>query len=429
MRLCSYFSIRDNNLLSSRGSTNGAAQRSSNALSEFVATQLLPFAILCIVIAACSEPKPSLSERTQPIIDSIKAEHAPDKRVALFTIEPIEKNDTLVLRGETDQLQAKQQLLAALDTTDIVYQDSIQSLPAASLGDDTLGVVSISVANIRSQHKHSGELATQATMGTPLRILKKEGDWHLVQTPDKYISWMQGSFHPMNADSFQTWQEADKVIYTNPYGFAYLDENMSQVVSDLVMGNIMEVKDENRRVFWVELPDGREAYVKRNEAVMLDDWLAEVKATEESVVETAFQLMGVPYLWGGTSAKGVDCSGYTKTIFFMNGKVLPRDASQQVHAGELVDENKNFKNLRPGDLLFFGRTATDSTRERVTHVGMWIGHDEFIHAPGLEAHVKISSIDPASEHYDAFNLNRYLRTRRMLTSNRDILTLKDVKLF
>ncbi|MGB3585698.1 MAG: C40 family peptidase, partial [Tunicatimonas sp.] len=164
-------------------------------------------------------------------------------------------------------------------------------------------------------------------------------------------------------------------------------------------------------------------------AVMLDDWLAEVKATEESVVETAFQLMGVPYLWGGTSAKGVDCSGYTKTIFFMNGKVLPRDASQQVHAGELVDENKNFKNLRPGDLLFFGRAATDSTRERVTHVGMWIGHDEFIHAPGLEAHVKISSIDPASEHYDAFNLNRYLRTRRMLTSNRDILTLKDVKLF
>jgi len=392
-------------------------------------TKLCSYLILLGLMAACSEPGPSLSERTLPIIDSIKNEYAPDKRVALFTIEPVEKGDTLVLSGETDQPQAKQQLLAALDDAGVVYQDSIQTLPIASLGDDTLGVVSISVANIRSQPRHSGELATQATMGTPLRILKREGDWHLVQTPDKYISWIQGSFQPMNADTFQNWQEAEKIIYTNPYGFAYLDENMEHVVSDLVMGNVLEVRDENRRVYWVVLPDGREAYVPRNEAVMLDDWLAEVKATEESVVETAFQLMGVPYLWGGTSAKGVDCSGYTKTIYFMNGKVLPRDASQQVHAGELVDENKNFKNLRPGDLLFFGRAATDSTRERVTHVGMWIGNDEFIHAPGLEAHVKISSIDPESEHYDEFNLNRYLRTKRMLASNRDILTLKDVKLF
>jgi cell wall-associated NlpC family hydrolase len=392
-------------------------------------TKHCSYLILVGMLAACSEPGPSLSERTLPIIDSIKAEYAPDKRVALFAIEPVEKGDTLILRGETDQPTAKQQLLTVLDNAGVAYQDSIQTLPIASLGDDTLGVVSISVANIRSQPRHSGELATQATMGTPLRILKREGDWHLVQTPDKYISWMQGSFQPMNAHTFQTWQEAEKIIYTTPYGFAYLDENMEHTVSDLVMGDIMKVKDENRRVFWVELPDGREAYVKRNEAVMLDDWLAEVEATEESVVETAFQLMGVPYLWGGTSSKGVDCSGYTKTIYFMNGKVLPRDASQQVHAGELVDENRNFKNLRPGDLLFFGRGATDSTRERVTHVGMWIGNDEFIHAPGLEAHVKISSINPESEHYDEFNLNRYLRTKRMLASNRDILTLKDVKLF
>jgi len=386
--------------------------------------------LLLGLLIACSKPDgPSLADRSGLIIDSIKSELAPDKRVALFTIEAFEKIDTVVLRGETDQLTAKAQLLASLNDAGIAYQDSIQSLPASYLEDDTLGVVSISVANIRSQPKHSGELATQATMGTPLRVLKKQGDWHLVQTPDKYISWMQGSFLPMNADTFQTWQEAEKVIYTNPYGFAYLDENMEHVVSDLVMGNVMKVKNENRRVYWVELPDGREAYVKRNEAVMLDDWLAEVKATEESVVETAFQLMGVPYLWGGTSAKGVDCSGYTKTIYFMNGKVLPRDASQQVHAGELVDENKNFKNLRPGDLLFFGRSATDSTRERVTHVGMWIGNDEFIHAPGLEAHVRISSINSESKNYDEFNLNRYLRTKRMLTSNRDILTLKDVKLF
>ena len=109
--------------------------------------------------------------------------------------------------------------------------------------------------------------------------------------------------------------------------------------------------------------------------------------------------------------------------------MLPRDASQQVHAGTLVDDSKNFENLRPGDLLFFGRAATDSTRERVTHVGMWIGNQEFIHAPGLEAHVRVSSIDLKAENYDEFNLNRYLRTKRMISSTNEIINLKEVALF
>ena len=201
-KLCRCLSAKNSYFSSSRGSANGVTQRRSHTLLKIISPQLFSFLALSIVVA-CSEPGPSLSDRTQPIIDSIKTTHAPDKRVALFAIEPVEKNDTVVLRGETDQLAAKARLLTSLDNADITYLDSIHLLPASYLEDDTLGVVSISVANIRSQPKHSGELATQATMGTPLRILKKQGDWHLVQTPDKYISWMQGSFQPMNADTFQ----------------------------------------------------------------------------------------------------------------------------------------------------------------------------------------------------------------------------------
>ncbi len=369
------------------------------------------------------------SSAIDPFVTQVKAAYAPDKRVAVFQVDAKESQDQWLLTGETDHPAAKRLLLEKLDSAGIAYQDSIQSLPEASLGADTLGIVSISVANIRSEPKHSAELATQAIMGTPLRILKKAGEWHLVQTPDKYISWIQGSFQPMDKKAYDQWQQANKLIFTQMYGFAYQDESRMQTLSDLTAGNVMQLLGENNNTFWVKLPDGREAYVLKEEAEPFDTWLTQAEATEETVVNTAMKMMGVPYLWGGTSPKAVDCSGFTKTIYFMNGKILPRDASQQVHAGELVDKTKNFDNLRPGDLLFFGRAATDSTRERVTHVGMWIGNQEFIHAPGLEAYVRISSVDPQSDHYDAFNLNRYLRTKRMINSKRDIIAMKEVKLF
>src|SRR5690606_39904878 len=115
------------------------------------------------------------------------------------------------------------------------------------------------------------------------------------------------------------------------------------------------------------------------------DWSSDVCSSD--------LLMGLPYLWGGTSAKGVDCSGYTKTVFFLNGIILPRDASQQIHAGIEVDSTRDFENLEPGDLLFFGRKATETSSERVIHVGMWIGDNKFIHSMG---DVHISTLDRKS---------------------------------
>ena len=128
--------------------------------------------------------------------------------------------------------------------------------------------------------------------------------------------------------------------------------------------------------------------------------------------------MGIPYLWGGTSIKGMDCSGFTKTSYLLNGIVLPRDASQQALVGDKVDilENdtlsisKALKNLKPGDHLFF---AADKRNRRVTHTAIYIGNGDFIQAAGL---VRINSMISGSKNYDDFQSRTLVGARRVLTA-------------
>lgn len=365
-----------------------------------------------LLITACKDDPNKATNPIEIKLAEIKNEYAPDKRVALFDVTATEKTEKYILKGETNLPDALEALKRSLVADSIPFIDSIQVLPAYYLGKNTKAIINISVANLRSNPGHSSELATQATLGTIVNVFKKEGNWYYVQTPDDYLAWVDnGGIELADEQKAENWNDDKKIIYTRTYGHAYLgpDED-APIVSDLTAGNILTVLKYVDEYFAVRFPDGRNAYVRRNEAAPYAEWLQNLNATNETLVATAQELMGVPYLWGGTSTKGVDCSGLTKTVYFLNGMVIPRDASQQVHTGKHIDSTRNFENLQKGDLLFFGRKATDSTAEKVVHVGMWIGDNEFIHSSGK---VRISSLDKSSKNYDEYNLNRYLRTKRV----------------
>ncbi|GAB3176409.1 C40 family peptidase [Telluribacter humicola] len=376
--------------------------------------------LLCLLMGWTGLALAQSNTSMQPIIDEVRQQYAPDRRVAVFQIEADDKG---VLTGKTNLPEAKKELLARLQKARLTAEDKIESLPAEVLGEEIYGVVRVSVANIRSQSRDAAELATQALLGMPLKVLDKDRGWYLVQTPDQYIAWVDwGGLQRMNKSAFDAWTKAEKVIYLRPYGFSYESADTDgQTVSDLVAGDVLKLKAEIGEFFQVEYPDGRTAYVPKGEAKRYNDWVASLSISEDKLVSTAKRMMGIPYLWGGTSYKGMDCSGFTKTIYYLNGWVLPRDASQQVHSGELVDTSSGFGTLRSGDLLFFGTKAAEGTSEKVTHVGMWIGNNEFIHASGQ---VRISSLDPKAPNFDEFELNRFLRAKRLLGNKKGVDSLK-----
>ncbi len=391
----------------------------------------LPFLLSLFLFASCEEKVEK--EKENPLenqIAEVEEEYAPDGRVALFEVRAEKKGESYILKGESNDPKAVASLKEKLQSENIKFTDSIQVLPdTKGLENKTHGVVKISVANLRDAPKHSAQLVTQATLGMPVKVYKKEGSWYYIQTPEGYLAWVDyGGIQNMTEEEFLEWKSNDKLIFTEPTGNSFSEPNTdSQTVSDLVAGNILEVVNKQNNFYEVEYPNGKKAFIEEAYAQPYKDWVTSLDQTEEDLVETSKKLMGLPYLWGGTSPKGVDCSGYTKTIFFLNGMVIPRDASQQIHTGEVVDTDKNFENLKKGDLLFFGKPATDSTSERVIHVGMWIGDNKFIHSMG---EVHISNFDTEAEDFDEYNYNRYLRSKRILNKeDKGLIYLKDSDLF
>jgi cell wall-associated NlpC family hydrolase len=196
----------------------------------------------------------------------------------------------------------------------------------------------------------------------------------------------------------------------------------------------------------VMLPSGKTGYVrtkllKKHEGFMsiaMGGGSAESISPEgtEAVIAQAEKLLGVPYLWGGMSAKGVDCSGLVRISHIMNGILVPRNASQQIKCGDRVamqvdpsyhedgsrqnpdgtyseafirQMTERVMNLKRGDLVYFGTPATAEKPMRVTHVGIYLGDNRIIHS---SHRVRINSLIPGDADYYE-NAHRLIAATRL----------------
>lgn len=361
------------------------------------------------------------------IADAIKHQYAPDSRTALFELQASgnsAQGQYTLTTTEAEALSAFQRRLADqhIDETKI----TINLLPDNSVGKNVSGVVNLSVAELRVTPSNQAELASQILLGATVDLLAYDGEYYRARTPEGYIAWIKAaSIVPMSEMESEAWKSADKVIFTADFGHSYSHpDSRSLRVSDLVMGNILSVLGESEGFYQVQYPDGRLAYINKELALPFDEWLGTRKVTADSILAIAKSMMGVPYVWGGTSVKGVDCSGFTKTAYFMNGIIIPRDASQQVLAGQpidiltdgVLDTDKALQNLKPADLLFFASGSGRSPDARITHVALYLGNGEFIQSAGT---VRINSMLPTAANYNDFQTRTLVSARRYIGQDGD----------
>jgi gamma-D-glutamyl-L-lysine dipeptidyl-peptidase len=313
-----------------------------------------------------------------------------------------------------------------------------------------MAVVEFSADFMREKPDYAAELGNQALMGTVVEIVGREGYWVKIKSPDPYTAWVTDlGLVEMTGEEAEDYLAAPKYICTAAATHIFEEPSLnSRIVSEFILGDIVRVMFESKthaekkakeadgsrsvsrkhstdgksmvsedgrpvikkHFAGVILPSGKTGYVPVKDVVRLESWasdresrLKDEAAFRQDLVSTALGFLGVPYLWGGTSIKNVDCSGLSRSVYFANGLLLPRNASQQAVAG--CDRNifndsgdVDWSELLPGDLIFWGKAATDSTKARATHVGMYIGEGRFIHSAQV---VRINSLDPsAPDYYD-----------------------------
>ena len=353
-------------------------------------------------------------------IADVRAVYAPDRREKVWVAEPRYEAGRWVVRGYTTEPAAREALASLLGRQHIAYADSLKILPAAQLGDNRYGLTTVSVSNNRYEPRQAAEMATQMTMGMPVEILLRQGDYLLVRTPDGYISWTESLMvAPMTRDQLHAWNQGNRIVYTNAFGQVLTQPKQHALpVSDIVSGAILRQTGTKRRYYAVQLPDGRKGFIKKSAAMPWDKWI-ETRQPDANIVEReARSMMGNPYLWGGTSVKAVDCSGFVKTAWFLQGVILPRDASQQARIGEAVDimeadtvnMDKALQNLQRGDLLLFSSLKDGRPTGRITHVAIYLEDGNFIHASGL---VRINNMKPGNPALGDWHTRAFVGARRI----------------
>lgn len=322
----------------------------------------------------------------EALVAAVRAEFAPDHRMAVFEVDVEQEGTTISLFGRTTEERAVAALVARLnalsDVDDVV--DRVDRLPEAALGAGASAVVRASVAPVYPEPRLAAGQVTQYVMGHRLDLLQSQDAWLRTRGEDGYIGWVHGGYVEVgDLEWARAWERGDVGEPFVSLG-AELEDGAGNVFARLPWGARVVADTPSR----FRLPDGRRGTLGSGEIVAADRLADRFPPRGESLSRTARRWLGVPYLWGGVTPAGTDCSGFVQSVFWMHGLALPRDSDQQARVGAEVSPGTGFADLRPGDLVFFSEESP-----RITHVALSLGGPHVVHAGTANGGVDVNDLN------------------------------------
>jgi hypothetical protein len=249
------------------------------------------------------------------------------------------------------------------------------------------GICNLSVIAIRKENCHESELISQLLFGEYFKILEQSDYWVKIENYfDNYIGWIDTKqFLPITKEEFETLNSSTHYLASDYIDLIFDDNNN---LIPITIGSLLPFY--SNKSFKL----GSTFFKYEGDVVSCDS-----KNTNKSnLVNTAYTYLNAPYLWGGKSPLGIDCSGFTQIVYRMNGIQIPRDSAEQSKIGEVLSF---IEESEPGDLAFF-----DNDEGIITHVGIILENNYIIHVYGK---VRIDMID----HTGIYNVDTKRHTHKL----------------
>ncbi len=260
-----------------------------------------------------------------------------------------------------------------------------------------MGVVIASVENMFSQAGDEVDIVSQAIIGTNVKILVSEKnaggeEWLRIETPDTYQGWMKASSvraYLPNGKPYASQGRVFEVLSLLALIYPVTDVTEKKPLATVPISSILEVGECGERWCAVTLPSGIKGWIQKGDGSLREAGFKRPRLSPDEMVAIAKRFLGLPYLWGGGTPLGFDCSGFVQLIYRLSGIEILRDADVQMTKSGLTEVPGGQE--RPGDLVFFGKAP-----DKIGHVGMMISREEFINATTwIKPVVQISRLSEA----------------------------------